>query len=647
MGNKINYLRSSKNERKNKDNNEDLSKQYEKIFKLRQPCTRYVAEHPKLNITKHFLIQLESVLDEIPSVISGDLIGAEIDESICGFKSCQKNEVEQFMDIGKSYISKVILLNVDNRWKNNKNFSNENKDKILCVWYLQRENINFPNVQKKLGGIYNLHYLQIVNDKTIFITFKLIILSKRHPKSFLISPDCNYLLIFGEGCNFFKLPDIYNDIIKNKLFTIKEIECYYKCNMENKNNLFLFQTYPTISMAHFIKDDLLICVDHYYSDVGLVPSDQSLYLLDLKTTTRQNNKKRLIKCCDNSDIFGNQEQYITSGQGLIAFSCGPHTKYAPNHLIKDKSISPKNHLWIYKIDDNHKTKVIGHNYSLQFRIKSDWRGIQQNNENSQIIKREFDGINKGKYWLIVFANNHCKIDNINTNISKGDILIFDIPSCILIWIIPNSRFKLKISNRSYFSAFRYCIKIYVCSYGIVLMRKGSRNYGSNNTREEADFALHPVPFWDHEQLTKLLQPHVEFIYPLIDIILSYIVNPSLNETKVLSNLRFIQSNCLAVSDGFGSFIVMSSYWNRKQLKRIRKTVSDNNMLNGIDLYKKYENDPNIKIKYNHVLFKVSWAQLMEFHHEPNPNQSQFDQESINFVDENGSFLNFCHQFFSQ
>merc|ERR1712154_660924 len=113
-------------------------------------------------------------------------------------------------------------------------------------------------------------------------------------------------------------------------------------------------------------------------------------------------------------------------------------------------------------------------------IKSDWKGIQQNNENSQIISREFDGSLRGKYWLIVFAHNFARIDA-KTSIQSGDILIFDVPSCVLTWIIPNSSFKLNISPSCHFSAYRYSMKVYICSYGIVLMRRAARRYGNIDT----------------------------------------------------------------------------------------------------------------------------------------------------------------------
>ena len=126
-------------------------------------------------------------------------------------------------------MSTVILLNVDNRWKNySKN------DNILCCWFLnKKQESSYKNVH-----IYNLNYVQIINNtKSLFLAWKLTIIADSAPRNFLISSDCNYLLIFGlNGCNFLSLPNIYKDIyIDNNLYEYynyddnnDKLESYFK-----------------------------------------------------------------------------------------------------------------------------------------------------------------------------------------------------------------------------------------------------------------------------------------------------------------------------------------------------------------------------------------------------------------------------------
>jgi len=228
----------------------------------------------------------------------------------------------------------------------------------------------------------------------------------------MISPDSNYLLCFGQGCHFLKLPDIYHDIQRNhKLSSISEIEKYYRCNARNVRNLFDFQSFPTISVVHFIDDHRLIFAEYYDSTIGIVPSEQELYLLDLNKISTENRSS-----CKSLGIFGHQDQYVTSGHGLIAFSSGKYTKYAPNHLIKgnnassSSTVETKNHLWIYKVNDiggKSGSKLLGHNYILQEKVKTHWRAFHQN---MQIVKREYDGMNVDQYWLIAFNRGAQKIN---------------------------------------------------------------------------------------------------------------------------------------------------------------------------------------------------------------------------------------------
>jgi len=267
-------------------------------------------------------------------------------------------------------------------------------------------------------------------------------------------------------------------------------------------------------------------------------------------------------------LFGNQEQYVTSGHNLVVFTSGEFTKYAPSQWV-DKDVKTKNHLWIYKIDQRLQAKVIGHNYALGFRLKSTWRYLSKHDGEGQLVSREFQGIHKNKYWLIAFAYSD------SGSIRQGDIVIFDVPSCALIWTLSRERFELSIGTRRSDKLVPcYSPPVYVCSYGIVLKREYNRShYGLDNRsvhrRSEADFALHPVPFWDYEIMIKFLQPHVEYIGGIIDVILAYAVDPSsLNNAPISSNLRYIHSNAIVMSDGLDNFVVMASYWNKKQLKRI-------------------------------------------------------------------------------
>ena len=88
------------------------------------------------------------------------------------------------------------------------------------------------------------------------------------------------------------------------------------------------------------------------------------------------------------------DQYVTSGYGLVAFTSGKWTKYAPNHLIADESAEKLNHLWIYSVDakgTNDRARLIGHNYSLKDKLRTHWRTFRKN---MQIVKREFDGMNR-------------------------------------------------------------------------------------------------------------------------------------------------------------------------------------------------------------------------------------------------------------
>eukprot|EP01084_Bolivina_argentea_P004606 8766_1 len=612
MGNKSNTI-----------NNEpvDLESEYQKVYKSEQPCFKYIAKHPKLNVPKYFMIKLESVTSTISSISLTGIIGVEIDEKTLGVP-CSNNELIQFLNSDKSFMSKIILMNVDNRWKKYKhnNEKNEN-DSTLCCWFLNKTNLNFKHKDTHLGGIYNLHYIQVIKNKTLLITFKLIILSCRHPKEFIISPDSNYLLIFGEGCHFLTLPNIYSDIINNKLKTENEIKQFYQCNknetdetnIEIKNKLFEFQTYPTISMSHFINDHLLICVDYYDSNIGIVPSEQKFYLLDLYKP----NTNQLIKV----DIFGNQDQFVTCGQGLIIFSSGKYTKYSPKHLIKNiygnERENAQCHLWIYQIYSDYNSKVIGHNYKLESRLQANWKRIKQTDKCSQIVCREFDGMNVNKYWFIHLSYN---------------IKIFDIPSCNLTWIIPNHKFNFSLTKRFYDF---YSSRIYTCSYGIVLIRTIERDYGYHSNREESDFALHPVPFWDYEILSKLLIPYVEYINVLTHIILSYVINVSLDKSNVTSHLRYIESNCLVVENGLKSVIIMAPYWDKKQINNIKTNMKS--------CYGK-RNDLNENNQYKYVLFKANWANLMEYQYPPP--QILFKQETncVNNIDEKGSFLSLCNEF---
>lgn len=238
-------------------------------------------------------------------------------------------------------------------------------------------------------------------------------------------------------------------------------------------------------------------------------------------------------------------------------------------------------------------------------------------------------MNRDKYWLIGFVGTN------GGNLAPTQIHIFDVPSCTLTWVIKMSRFDFNNMNGSNFKYLRF----YCCSHGIVLVRTGMQYYGTNNSRSEADFALHPVPFWDHEQIRKLLRPHVVFVSELVDIIMSYSGSPSIENEEITSHLRYIQSNALAQSDGLEAFVVMASYWDKQQLERMGQTL------------RKSESGKIGEMR--HLIFRSSWDQLLRHQHPPSavntpfraPHEwNPFDDDTLV---ERGTYLHLAHQFYDQ
>ena len=446
----------------------------QQVLKETQPCIHHEATNPKLEGSKHFLIQYSSAVETVPFLSTDGMIGAEINENQSFHDdrkqtdddsktngSAKPNEYDLFMNPTMSYIGDVILLHVDNRWKSKSSDPEQGRCDTFCCWYLRQ------------GTPYLLHYLQMKDGNTLFITFKLTIFFNfaklSNPQGgaryhdFQISPDSNYLLCFGQGCNFIKLPDIYNDIQQHKLWTIQDINRHYECNKKNVRSLFEFQSFPTISVAHFIDDHRLLFAEYYSISSEFELSEQELFLLDLRKINEQN-----MTSCKSLGIYGHQQQYVTSGYGLIVFCCGKYTKYAPNHLIGDESAEKSNHLWIYKVND--RGTLIAHNYSLKKKVRRRWN---QFHRNTQIVKRKYDDLNADKYWLIVFDSNNAQIH------------IFDIPPSTLTWTIPVDRFNLTIDlepepysqhprdGRFHIdNEYGGGMTIYCCNYGLVVRRTG-------------------------------------------------------------------------------------------------------------------------------------------------------------------------------
>ena len=199
------------------DKNKDPEGLYARAIQSAKPCIHYTAKHPKLKGKKHILIEYDSAVDTVPLLSMDGMIGAEINE-LKMYGTEIKNELDQFMDTSRSYVGNVVLLHVDNRWKSSCCSDHEIRQRsgnTFCCWYLRATQLQYPSGQRMLGSQYALHYLQIMDAETLFITFRLTLLSdfksndnnknvKYH--DFMMSPDSNYLLCFGQGCNFIKLP---------------------------------------------------------------------------------------------------------------------------------------------------------------------------------------------------------------------------------------------------------------------------------------------------------------------------------------------------------------------------------------------------------------------------------------------------------
>ena len=621
----------------------DSDKQYSQTIKSLKPCIHHQAKRSKFAGPKHILIEYDSAVDNLPVLSMKGIIGTQIDET----KSGDQIDPTKQDDL---YGQRIVLMHIDNRWKGqcqvNQDDSKLDTD-TFCCWYLRLKHQSFPSKKKNLGRQYDLHFLQIHDGKTLLITFRLTLLSAESSE-FMMSPDSNYLLCFGQGCHFIKLPNIYNDISQYKLWTIQDINRHYKCNKKNVRNLFEFQSFPTISVAHFIDDHRLLYSEYYDRSTGVLPSEQAFSLLDLRQINEQNSAS-----CKSLGIFGHQDQYVTSGYGLVVFSSRKYTKHAPNHLIADQSVGISNpwwiykaqsveisnHLWIYKVHGNRAT-MIGHNYSLKEPIQTQSRTLR---ENTQIVKREYDGMHKDKYWLIAFVGTITSRQH-----GVHDIHIFDIPSCTLTWVISGHRFELGLVDRAGLRFIadkrpRYKrFRLYCCSYGIVVFRTLVQQYGASDRRIEADFALHPVPFWDHEQIRKLLQPHVLFVSELVDIIMSYSGSRSVEDQEITSHLRYIPATALTQSDGLGGFVLMAPYWDKQQIEAMSAAFK-----NG---------DQSLKKDSKHLILRGSWDQLMMHQYPPSGNSSPFakgysskEKQSVprnpfdDVLLERGSYLHLVHQ----
>jgi len=186
-------------------------------------------------------------------------------------------------------------------------------------------------------------------------------------------------------------------------------------------------------------------------------------------------------------------------------------------------------------------------------------------------------------------------------------------------------------------------RMYCCSEGIVVMRTGIRMYGATERkRSDGDFALHPVPFWDHEQIRKYLRPHLSFVSGLVDVILSYFPTPSLDSEPITSHLRYIQSNALALYDGLEGFVVMASYWDKQQIEKM-ETLSKGNTV-GINTSgserDKSEGDQRI------LVVKARWDELIEHQHAPS-DVSDGDPSTFTALSDKGTWLHLAHQLYDK